>query len=291
MIIPVKQLVERLEAELKKEVAKLSKKQKLKVVVFLVGDSPEQLSFVRIKQQTAKRLGILFELIQYKTAPSFEPFLRKIKEMSQHPEVTGIIVQQPLPPQLVTESMYDFVALEKEIEGHRRKTEFFSPLGLAVLTLLKYIYIHPKTDAGLFIDKKKDFEALRRVLKHKQVIVIGKGITGGRPIVKTFSEIKINFMGINSQTPNPQEYYKEADIIIPAVGKKILTPEMIKPGAVLINIGVRKEGGKLKGDYDEKEIDPIAGHYTPTPGGIGPLDVLYLYKNLLDAAKMQKHKA
>jgi len=291
MIIPVKKVVEVLEAELKLEIAKLSKKSKLKVVVFLVGDTEAQLSFVRIKQQTAKRLGILFELIQYKTAPSFEPFMRKIKEMSQHPEVTGIIVQQPLPPQLVTESLYDFIALEKEIEGHRRKTEFFSPLGLAVLTILKYIFIHPKMDGGLFIDKKKDFEALRRVLKHKSMIVVGKGITGGRPIVKTFSEVKINFMGINSQTPNPHEYYKEADIIIPAVGKKILTAEMIKPGAILINVGVHKIEGKLKGDYDEKEVDPIASSYTSTPGGVGPLDVLYLYKNLVDAAKMQKHKA
>ncbi len=290
MIIPVKKIVERLEAELKKEVAKLSKKRKLKVVVFLVGNSPEQLSFIHIKQQTAKKLGIQFELIQYKTVPSFEPFLRKIKEMSQHPEVTGIIVQQPLPPQLVTESMYDFIALEKEIEGHRRKTEFFSPLGLAVLTILKYVFVHPKIDGALFIDKKKDFEALRRVLKHKQMIVVGKGITGGRPLVKTFSEVKINFMGINSQTPNPHEYYREADIIIPAVGKKILTAEMIKPGAILVNVGVRSEDGKLKGDYDEKEVDPIAGYYTSTPGGVGPLDVLYLYKNLLDAAKMQKWK-
>ena len=217
--------------------------------------------------------------------------MRKIKEMSQHPEVTGIIVQQPLPPQLVTESMFDFIALEKEIEGHRRKTEFFSPLGLAVLTVIKYIFIHPKIDGGLFIDKKRDFEALRRVLKHKSMIVVGKGITGGRPIVKTFSEVKINFMGINSQTPSPHEYYKEADIIIPAVGKKILTAEMIKPGAILINVGVHTEEGKLKGDYDEKEVEPIAGQYTSTPGGIGPLDVLYLYKNLIDAAKMQKHKA
>jgi len=289
MNIPVKTLVEKLEIELKKEVVKL--KKKLKVVVFLVGNTPQQLSFVRIKQQTAKRLGILFELIQYETVPSFEPFMRKIKEMSQRPEVTGIIVQQPLPPQLVTESMYDFIALEKEIEGHRRKTEFFSPLGLAVLTLLKYIYVHPKVDAGLFIDKKKDFEALRRVLKHKQVIVIGKGITGGRPIVKTFSEVKINFMGINSQTPNPHEYYREADIIIPAVGKKILTAEMIKPGAVLINVGVHSEEGKLRGDYDEKEVDSIASYYTSTPGGVGPMDVLYLFKNLVDAAKMQKHKS
>jgi len=290
MIIPVKKLVERLELELKKEVNKISKKRKLKVVVFLVGNSDEQLSFVKIKQQTAKRLGILFELVQYKTAPTFEPFLRKIKEMSQHPDVTGIIVQQPLPPQLITESMFDFIALDKEIEGHRRKTEFYSPLALAVLTLLKYVFIHPKIDGKLFIDKKKDFEALRRVLKHKQMIVVGKGITGGKPIVKTFSEVKINFMGVNSQTPNPGEYYKEADIIVPAVGRKILTPEMIKPGAILINVGVRKENGKLRGDYDEKEVDPIAAYYTTTPGGVGPLDVLYLFKNLVDAAKMQKWK-
>jgi len=288
MIIPLKKIVEKLEAELKKEIAKLNKKKKLKVVVFLVGNTPQQLSFVHIKQQTAKRLDVLFELIQYDTAPSFEPFMRKIKEMSQNPEVTGIIVQQPLPPQLVTESLYDFVALEKEIEGHRRKTEFFSPLGLAVLTILKYIYIHPKMDADLFIDKKKDFEALRRVLKHKQIIIVGKGVTGGKPLVKTLSEVKINFMGINSQTPNPQEYYKEADIIIPAVGKTVLTAATIKPGAVLINVGVHSEEGKLKGDYDEKEIDPVAGYYTSTPGGVGPLDVLYLFKNLVDAAKMQK---
>jgi methylenetetrahydrofolate dehydrogenase (NADP+)/methenyltetrahydrofolate cyclohydrolase len=148
--------------------------------------------------------------------------------------------------------------------------------------------MHPKADLDLFINKKKDFEGLRRVLKHKQIIVIGKGKTGGAPIVKTLSEIKINFMGINSQTPNPQEYYREADIIIPAVGKKILTADMLKPGVTLINVGMRHENNRLKGDYDEKEVASIASYLTPTPGGIGPLDVLYLFKNLLDAAKMQK---
>lgn len=290
MILTVKKVVESLEKELKKEIAKVSKKHKLKLVVFLVGESPEQLSFVRIKQKTAKNLGVDFELIQYTKPPTFEPFLRKIKEVSQDPSVTGVIIQQPVPPQLSTESMYDFIDLKKEIEGHRRKTEFFSPLGLAVMTLLKYIYIHPKADFNLFINRKKDFESLRRVLKHKQIIVIGRGKTGGAPIVKTLSEAKINFMGTNSQTPNPHEYYREADIIIPAVGKKVLTADMLKPGVVLINVGMRHEDAKLKGDYDEKDIDAVAGHWTPTPGGIGPLDVLYLYKNLLDAAKMQKHK-
>jgi len=289
MLIPVKKIVEELEIELKKEIEKLNKKKKLKLVVFLVGNSPEQLSFVAIKQKTAKRLGIQFELIQYKTVPSFEPFLRKIKEKSQDPETTGVIVQQPLPPQLSTESMFDFVALTKEIEGHRKKTEFFSPLALALLTLLKYIYIHPKIDGKLFLDNKKDFEGIRRVIKHKQIIIVGRGITAGRPITKALSALRVNFVGINSQTPNPEEYYREADIIISAVGKKIIVPTMLRPGVILLNVGVRKENGRLHGDFEEKEVDSIASYYTGTPDGVGPLDVLYLFKNLVDAAKMQKH--
>ncbi len=77
-------------------------------------------------------------------------------------------------------------------------------------------------------------------------------------------------------------------MIITAVGKKVLTPQMLKKGVILINVGLRRENNKLKGDYDEKEIKDIASFYTPTPGGVGPIDVVYLFKNLVDAAKLQK---
>ncbi len=290
MLIPVKKILKELEIELKNEVSKLSKKNKLKLVLFMVGDTPEQLVFVKAKQKMAKKLGVSFELVQYKTVPSFEPLLRKIKEKSMEPNVTGIAVQQPLPPQLSTESMFDFIALNKEIEGHRRKTEFYSPLALAFLTLLKFIYIHPEIDKKLFLDNKRDFESIRRVLKHKQIVYITNESANGKPVTKTLSELKINFIGINPFTSNPQEYYKEADIIISSVGKKILTPEMLKQGVVLFNVGVRDGNGKLIGDYDEKEIDDVSAYHTGISENMEDLDILYLFKNLVDAAKMQKHK-
>ncbi|OGK62520.1 hypothetical protein A2334_05800 [Candidatus Roizmanbacteria bacterium RIFOXYB2_FULL_38_10] len=288
MIIPCKQIAEELEKVLKKEVSILKKKKKtIKLVIFLVGSSPEQLSFVKIKQRIAQRIGVKFEFINIKTTPPFEKFVRLIKETSHDPSTTGIIIQQPLPAQLSTDSIYDFIEIKKEIEGHRRKTEFFSPLGLAVLTLFKYLYVHPKADKKLFVDMKTDIGSLKKALKHKKIVIIGRGITGGRPIGKTLTDAKINFVSTNSQTIKPEEYYREADVILTAAGKKVITPDIIKQGAILINVGVRKEKGLLRGDYDEKEVKDVASFYTATPGGIGPLDVLYLYKNLIDAAKMK----
>lgn len=288
MIIPCKKIAQELERELKKEVIALKKKKKsIKLVVFLIGTSPQQLSFIKIKEHIAHRLGIKFEFIHLKATPPFEKFARLIKETSHDPQTTGIIIQQPLPSQLSTDSIYDFIDIKKEIEGHRRKTEFYSPLGLAVLTLFKHLYVTPKIDKKLFVDMKKDLNSLKKALKHKKIVIIGRGITGGKPVGKVLTDAKINFVSTNASTINPSEYYHEADIILTAVGKKIITPEMIKNGSVLINIGMRKEGSILKGDYEEKEIKNIASFYTPTPGGIGPLDVLYLFKNLIDATHMQ----
>lgn len=288
MHIPCTKIAQALEKELKKEVAHLKKKkQTLTLAVFLVGTSTQQLSFVKIKKQTAHRIGVKFEFIHIKTTPPFEKLVRLIRQTSHDPSVTGIIIQQPLPAQLSTDSIYDFIDIQKEIEGHRRKTQFYPPLGLAALTLLKYLYIHPKIDSKLFVDIKKDIPLLKKALKHKKIVIIGRGPTGGKPIGKILTEAKINFVSTNRQTINPEEYYREADIIFTAVGQKILNDQNIKNGAILINIGMRKENGRIKGDYDEKDIKNKASFYTLTPGGIGPLDVLYLYKNLIDAAKMQ----
>lgn len=94
-------------------------------------------------------------------------------------------------------------------------------------------------------------------------------------------------MSINAQTINPQQYYKEADIIISAVGKHVIDAIDLKQGVVLINVGLRKEKAGWIGDYVEADVEPIASYYTPTPGGIGPLDVTFLFYNLLKAAKHQ----
>ena len=286
MEVPGEKLAIAIEKALKKGVKKL--KKPLRLTTFLIGESADQISFVARKKLAATRLGIKFEFVHIKTTPSFEKFINQVRTKSQEPETTGIIIQQPLPPQLNTESVYDFVTAKKEIEGHRRKPLFTPPLGLAILTVLKYVYGASKLNEDLLIDFARDRALLKRIMRNEKVVLMGRGMVGGKPIGKTLTEVGINYININSTTPNPGEYIKDADVIITAVGKKVLTPEMLKPGVILINAGLRRENGKLRGDYDEKEVKDIARYYTPTPKGTGPLDVLYLYNNLIEAAKMQK---
>lgn len=289
MEINGKRIADYLANLLKKESLFIKRKKPPQLTAFLVGENPDQLSFVRIKSQAAKNIGIGFQLIHLKKIPSFEEFIQLIKEAANDKDTTGIIIQQPLPAQLATETVYDYIPALKEIEGHKRKSFFLPPIGLAVLTVIKYIFNNQKLNKDLFLTLKNlDHQFFKKIFKNKKVVLVGRGLTGGEPIGKTLTQARINYFSINSQTPNPQNYYQEADLIISAVGKKILFPSMLKKGVILINIGLRRENGKLKGDYEEKEIKDIASFYTPTPGGIGPIDVVYLYKNLIEAAKLQK---
>ncbi len=270
---------------LKKERKKI--REKICLAVILVGQSNEQLSFVKIKHLVAKKIGVDFQFFHFKTEPTFQSFLTKIQEISHNPKIHGIIIQQPLPSRLDTFSLYDFIPQKKEIEGYHLKSPFLPPLGLATLTILKSIYLQTTNIKKILIDEEKDRSLFKKILKEKKIVLVGQGRTGGKPIGKVFNYFKISYIGINSKTTHPKQYLKEADIIISAVGKKIIFSDMLKKGVILINVGLRRENNHLKGDYDENEIKQIASFYTPTPGGIGPIDVGYLYYNLIKAAKIQ----
>lgn len=273
---------------LQKEIKSLKKKARLRLVTYLIGQSPEQLSYVKIKSHVASQLKIDFQLINLKSTPNYIELANLIRKKAFDPTVNGIIIQLPLPQELSTDSIFDYIPNNKEIEGHRRKTLFFPPLGLAVLTIFKYIYGGKRIDKNLLVDFEKDKQFFKKIFKNKKVVLVGKGMTGGKPIGHILGELKINYINVNKTTINPESYFKNADVIITAVGKKIIHRGDLKPGVVLINVGLRRENGKLKGDYDENEIKDIASYYTKTPGGIGPIDVIYLFKNLIEAAKMQK---
>lgn len=271
---------------IKKEIKKLKKKPKLSV--FLVGNTPEQISFVRMKSQIAKQLGIKFEFIHVKKIPLFEKLVHTIKEKSLEKDTDAIVIQQPLPSALSTDSIYDYIYEAQEVEGHRKKTPFYPPIGLSVLTILKYIFGKQKIDKDLLVNIPKDRMFFKKTLRNKKIVLVGRGITGGKPIGKTLTDAKINYIAINSKTPDASVYLKEADIVITAVGKKVLDESNLKPGVILINVGLRRENNKLYGDYDENEIRKIASFYTPTPGGTGPIDVMYLYKNIIESTKLPK---
>lgn len=287
MKVPCADIARSIKKDLKSRTARLKKKRLTpKLVTILIGEAPEQLSFVKIKQKVAKELGIKFEFIHIKKTPTFFEFIGLLKQKAADPETTGVIVQQPLPSHLQTNTIYNFIPPIKEIEQHREKSPHFPPLGLAALTILKFVYQKGKISKNLVVEED-DIPFFKQTFKHKKVVLAGRGPTGGAAIGKTLSDFKINYLSVNSQTHNPEQYYKEADVIITAVGRKVVNKEDLKPGAVLVNVGLRREGGKLRGDYDEKDVRKVAHYYTETPGGVGPIDVLYLYKNLLDAAEMQ----
>ena len=290
MEFPGKKVTELILNELKREIRRLKKKTPLKLAVFQVGESPDQLSFIRMKSELGNKLGIKCDLAYLKNIPTYEQFMGLLKEKYQDPEITGLIIQQPVPAQLSTSSFYDYIPNEKEIEGHKKKSYFVAPIGLAVLTVFKYVFGKGKVDRSLLVNFEKDRPFFKRTFRNKKVVLVGRGITGGSPIGRTLSEMKINYFSVGSTTPEPEVYIKEADVVITAVGKKIIDPVLLKRGVVLINVGLRRENGKLRGDYEESEIRDIASFYTSTPGGIGPIDVLYLFRNLIEAARIQKKR-
>ncbi|NTU46262.1 bifunctional 5,10-methylenetetrahydrofolate dehydrogenase/5,10-methenyltetrahydrofolate cyclohydrolase [Candidatus Roizmanbacteria bacterium] len=288
MMIPCNDIRQAFEKHLKLQVQELKQRGITPyLVTILAEDSPEQLSFVEIKRKIAEKIGAKFEFVHFTKPPSFEKFAGILKKYASDPKVTGIIIQQPLPMCLQTDSIYNYISLSKEIEGHKAKSTFLPPLGLAVLTAMKYVYLTSDQHDHEIFDMKKDGIELRKAVKGKNIVIAGRGATGGKFIARALSLLNIPFLNVSSQTPEPEAYYKEADIIITATGKKILSPEYLKPGVVLLNVGLRKQGEKLTGDFDESEIKNIAAFYNKTPGGLGPIDVLYLYQNLIDATCMQ----
>jgi methylenetetrahydrofolate dehydrogenase (NADP+) / methenyltetrahydrofolate cyclohydrolase len=288
MRIPCKQISEIIEHYLAKQVDLLLHQGKHpKLLDVLVGNAPEQASYVAIKERVAHKLHIGFHLAHFKRTPPFHDFLQFLEDSTGDPSITGAIVQLPLPTQYNPHIVWHTIPEEKEIEGHRPSSFFHFPLCLSILTGIKYVYNGNKLDESVIVHLPKDLPLFQRVLQRKKIVIAGRGPTGGKPIAKLFQRMQIDFIQTHSQTKDPERYYKQADIIITATGKKIITHDVIKPGVVLLNVGLREEEGNLKGDYNATEIHNIASYYTPTPGGLGPIDVLYLYYNLINATRTQ----
>jgi len=213
-----------------------------------------------------------------------------LEEKSVDPSVTGIIIQQPFPPHFNPQELFQAIPFEKEIEGHKPGSTFLMPIALSVLTAIKWL-ANEKLEQkytplqSALVNLAVDAPLINQFLRGKNIVILGRGPTGGAPVAKAFDKLGVSYTQIHSQTENPDSITLHADIIISAVGKKILNKENLKPGVVLLNLGLHHDGEKLMGDYAEDEVESVASYHTQTPGGLGPIDVLYLYANLIEAAK------
>lgn len=276
MIIDGKALADTLLSKLTTDVIKL-KSQGITptFAVILIGDNPSSLSYIKQKQKAAQRIGarVLFE---HHSQFDNSQFAILINKYNSDPNVHGLIIQRPVPKELgdVTE-LLSSVDPQKDVDGLIPSSSYTVPVANAVMMMLNHL--SDLASQGL---------SLQGWIKNQTIFVIGRGETAGKPIAELFQKkgCKVNIM--HSHTRQPEGILKAADIIISCVGKpNIITKDMIKPGVVLISVGIwRDDSGKLHGDYEEDDIKDIASFYTPTPGGVGPVNVACLMHNLVKAS-------
>lgn len=247
-----------------------------KAAIILVGSDPASESYVRQKELKGELIGAKITVMRISEVVEEKNLLSAIDELNNDPLVHGIIVQRPLPDQISETSIINAVALEKDIDGFRNNSPFVMPISLAVWEILTDI--HAKKDTQI---------VLLEWLKQQRITILGKGITGGGPIIEYFKTQGIHPTVIDSKTQNTDEILEESDIVISTVGKpNVLRPGFLKKGVILLGIGMYKgQDGKMHGDYEEEEIKNIASFYTPIPGGVGPVNVAMLMQNLIKATE------
>lgn len=238
-----------------------------KIAIITLGDESSWKSYVSQKIKVADELGIKAVLLNLADT-SEEMLLKTISEIDRDPLYHGIIVQRPMPSTISKEKVISAISAEKDIDGFRPHSPFEVPVWLAVLRLIK--------ESGIMNQES---------WKDKNFVVIGKGETAGGPIANGLSKLGVNSHVIDSKTENREELLKNADVIVSCVGRReVIKPEDLKEGVYLIGVGTHSEDGKLRGDYVDSAIESIAKFYTPTPGGVGPINLSYLFSNLIQAA-------
>ncbi|TSC54092.1 MAG: methylenetetrahydrofolate dehydrogenase (NADP+) / methenyltetrahydrofolate cyclohydrolase [Microgenomates group bacterium LiPW_16] len=244
------------------------------LAVILVGEDQACLSYIKQKQKAAEfiRAKIIVKKLPENTTT--ENLLKIIGETNKNPKVNGIIIQLPLPAHLNPGLILPYIAPEKDVDGFHPDSPFTPPVAMAVLKILEEI-------------KKLNFQFGSPLgVFNFQFLVIGRGMTAGKPIAKTLKKSGYKISIAHSKTRNLEAAVKKADVIISCVGKpEIIKAKMLKPAAIVIGVGIHRTAeGKLAGDFDEEKISKVASFYTPTPGGVGPINVACLMENLVKAA-------
>lgn len=262
--------------DIKERVLRLANKNIIpELAIITVGGEDSWLSYVSQKLKTAEKLGIKATMIQL-AGDNEEELLRTIDTLNHDQNVHGIIVQRPIPKEYDRKKVVDAIKKEKDIDGFRDDSPFTVPVLLAIQHFIREAY-------GVLTASD-----LEKVLKNQAVCVVGKGETAGGPATKWLSTLGAVYSIIDTKTKDPCQELKKADLIICAAGKSgVIKKECLKKNVILVGVGTHKEDGKLKGDYEVSEIQDIAKVWTPTPGGVGPLNLSYLFQNLLTAAELQ----
>lgn len=274
-LINGKEVAEKIKLQVKEEINSLGKDVTLAVVI--VGDNPASKVYVNNKKKACKLVGI--QSLEYRLPEntSEDELLSLIDRLNNYNYVDGILVQLPLPRHINTDMVIERINPEKDVDG-------FTAINTGKLWLGQYD-IAPCTAIGVI--ELLDYYNIDIAGKH--CVIVGRSNIVGKPVAALMLERNSTVTVCHSKTQNLYDITRTADILITAVGKpKFITRDMVKDGAVVIDVGInRDENGKLYGDVDFENVKDKTTAITPVPGGCGPMTVAMLVKNTLEAAKSQ----
>ena len=245
------------------------------LAVILVGEDPASQVYVRNKVNACAQAGFHSEKHTYAADVEPKKVFDKITELNADPKIHGILVQLPLPSHFDSDAVLDAIAPEKDVDGFRAEN-------VGALMQGQPCFI-PCTPYGAM----KFFEEAGINLKGKEAVVVGRSNIVGKPMAMLLLHAGATVTVCHSQTKDLKTHCQRADILVAAVGKpKMITGDMIKPGAVVIDVGInRLPDGKLCGDVDFESAKEVAAFITPVPGGVGPMTITMLLANTLESAE------
>jgi methylenetetrahydrofolate dehydrogenase (NADP+)/methenyltetrahydrofolate cyclohydrolase len=245
------------------------------LAVILVGENPASQVYVRNKVKACEDCGLHSILEKHPASLTEAALLNRIDALNQDTSIHGILVQLPLPEHIDAQKVIEAISPAKDVDG------FHIASAGALMTGMPGFW--PCTPYGCM----KMLESIGYELKGKHAVVIGRSNIVGKPMALMLLQKNATVTICHSATQNLKAITLQADVIVAAVGKRnILTADMVKPGAVVLDVGMnRNEEGKLCGDVDFAGVEQVAGYITPVPGGVGPMTITMLLVNTLEAAE------
>ena len=245
------------------------------LAVILAGDDPASKVYVRNKTRACEEVGVRSQQIDYPASVTQEELISRIRKLNADAAVHGILVQLPLPKRVDAARVLEAVAPQKDVDGFHE-----SNLGALLAGMPRVV---PCTPAGVM----RLLEHAGVTLAGKHAVVLGRSNIVGKPVALLLLQKDASVTICHSKTKDLAEICRQADVLIAAVGRaKLVTADMVKPGACVIDVGVNRLGdGKLVGDVDFDAVKQVAGAITPVPGGVGPMTIAMLLENCVKSCR------
>ena len=276
IIMDGKALAQRIKGDIAAAIGKLDRPVGLGTI--LVGDDPGSVAYVEGKHRDCAEVGIKSIKVNLPATSNTSEVIAAVNALNTDPSCTGFIVQLPLPVGVDTQKVLSAINPAKDADGLTPNN-----LGNLVLGFNSVVACTPKAIVALLAEYKINLSGVK-------VLVIGRGITVGRPLSILLSQKQINATVTlaHSASRNLTELIKESDVVIAAMGSaQFIKAKMVKKGSVLVDVGITRDGNQLVGDFDPKVIE-VASAFAPMPGGVGPMTRVMLLKNVIELARNEK---